>query len=318
VTNRIKIPEVEDVLRYLGTDIVSLPGRSECPDPNDSDNAVATIDRMVSAEPEKYHHTSQYTNLDNPKAHQETTAKELYADLETIDYIVTGVGTGGSSGGMLEYIKEHDLPTKCIGVVAHPSDFLPGIRTKNELFETPLFQERWFADITEVTTEAALEALDILVRREGVLAGPTTGANFAAALEWSKAHDALREDGSRKTLVLVACDRLEPYMSYLKKRLPERFGLTSRNDVYQLSEYGEVPDIEVAELAKKLASPTPPLVIDTRGVKAYGLFHIAGSLCYPEQLLQELFEDGAPFAADEVVFVCPKGDRSKLYAGLLL
>lgn len=53
VTNRIKIPEVSALLKYLGSEIISLPGRSECPDPNDSDNAVAVIERMVAASPKK-------------------------------------------------------------------------------------------------------------------------------------------------------------------------------------------------------------------------------------------------------------------------
>ncbi len=319
VTNRIKVPEVDMVLKYLETDIVNLPGRSECPDPNDPDNVVAVIERMVAENPSGYRHTAQYTSADNPRAHETTTAVELYRDLERIDYFVAGVGTGGSTGGMLDYIERHQLATKCVGVVSHPSDFLPGIRTNAELFETPLFHADRFEAMTEVTSKAALEALDLLVRNEGVLAGPTTGGNFAAVLEWCRAHDALRSDGTRQTVVFLACDRLEPYMSYIEKRLPERFGRQSYSDLYDMAAMTDeaANDLTVEQLEASLRSDEPPLVIDTRGVKAYELFHIEQSVCYPEELLHELFEEGVPFRGRSVVFVCPRGDRSRLYARLL-
>lgn len=317
VTNRIKIPEVDSILKYLGSEIVALPGRSECPDPNDPDNAVAVIERMVAKDPTKYRHTAQYTSPDNPLAHETTTAVELYKDLETIDYFVAGVGTGGSTGGILDYIDQRKLNTQTIGVVTHPSDFLPGIRTRAELFETPLFKENRFEKLTEITSEDALKALDDLVRHEGVMAGPTTGANFAAALAWCRDHDTLRPDGSRPNLVLIACDRLEPYMSYIEKRLPERFSRKSNSDVYQLTDDSPEADISPDELQSRLKGNTPPLVVDMRGVKASELFHIEHSICYPEELLRETLEEGTPFSGQTVVFVCPHGDRSRLYANLL-
>ncbi len=317
VTNRIKVPEVDVLLRYLGTEIVSLPGRSECPDPNDPDSALAMIERKLADGPSQYRHTAQYTNPDNPQAHETTTAVELYGDLKHIDYFVTGVGTGGSSGGVLDYIEQHGHATKCIGVVAHPSDFLPGIRTKAELYETPLFREDRFEAISEITSKQALQALDLLVRHEGVLAGPTTGANFAATLEWCRTHDRLRPDGRRPAAVLIACDRLETYMSYIEKRQPERFGRRSNSDVYELTD--DYPDVDITAeaLHTLLASDTPPLIIDIRSVKACELFHIEHSVCYPEELLRELLEEGLPFSGRDVVLTCPRGDRSRRYAGLL-
>ncbi len=317
VTNRIKVPEVDALLGYLGTEIVSLPGRSECPDPNDPDSALMVIERKLAESPSGYRHTAQYTNPDNPRAHEDTTAVELYRDLGRIDYFLTGVGTGGSSGGVLDYIEQHQLDTKAIGVVAHPSDFLPGIRTKTELYETPLFREDRFTAIHEVTSREALVALDQLVRHEGVLAGPTTGANFAAALDWCRAHDELRPDGTRPSLVFVACDRLEPYMSYIEKRQPERFGRRSHSDVYDLTEIDPSADISPEKLQEFLASDQPPLVIDIRSVKACELFHIEQSVCYPEELLRELLAEGLPFCDHTVVLTCPRGDRSRAYASLL-
>ena len=320
VTNRVKVPEVEQILRYLGVEVVALPGRSECPDPNDDDSALAQIARLERDNPGAYHHTSQFTNPANPQIHAVTTAAELYQDLERIDYVVSGVGTGGSSGGIIEYIRQHQLPTKSIGVVSDTSDFLPGIRTEAELFETGLFNRQWFEALVQVSSGDALAALDQLVRRNGVLAGPTTGACFAALRSHLADHDTLRPDGSRQTAVFIACDRLEPYMSYISKRLPERFGQRRHTDIFDLA-----VGLEESDACQKTADQATwqwllqqsATLVDTRGVKPYNLFHIEGSLNYPEEILREVSEQGTPFDQGRpLLFVCPRGDRSLLYANL--
>lgn len=321
VTNRVKVPEVDQLLRYIGVDIVMLPGRSECPDPNDDDNALAQIEKMKQTDPTGYYHTDQYANKANPEIHMQTTAKEIYGDLGAIDYIVTGVGTGGSSGGLIDYIKQHDLATKSVGVVSDGSDFLPGIRTETELFETELFQKDWFEDLVEVTSADALHALDELVRNDGILAGPTTGASFAALKRYLQNNDTPRADGTRQVAVFIACDRIESYMSYIVKRLPERFNTRTLTDIFAM----EVSDNEREQYEKPATEQTMQwineqqvTVVDIRGVKPYGAFHIEGSLSYPEELLHEVGQQGTPFDINKpVLLVCPRGDRSLLYANLL-
>ena len=320
VTNRVKIPEVDQMLRYIGVDIVPLPGRSECPDPNDSDGALGVIEKMKQANPDSYVHTDQYSNLANPEIHEQTTAKEIYNDLDVVDYVVMGVGTGGSSGGLVSYIRKNNLTTKAIGVVADSSDFLPGIRTETELYETELFHKEWFEDLVEVTTQDALVALEELIQNDGVLAGPTTGASFAAVKRYLKSRDTPRADGSRQVAVFVACDRLETYMSYITKRLPERFNLTTHTDVFTLNYATDEKDKLEKNAGPEVAQwllDHKVTVIDTRGVKPFEAFHIEGSLNYPEELLREISEQGTPFSdTSPVLFVCPRGDRSLLYASL--
>lgn len=321
VTNRVKIPEVDQLLRYIGVDIVSLPGRSECPDPNDDNNALAQIEKMQHANPASYHHTDQYANKANPEIHMQTTAKEIYDDLGIVDYLVTGVGTGGSSGGLIDYVREHNLATKSVGVVSDGSDFLPGIRTETELFETELFKKEWFEDLVEITSRDALHALDELVHNDGILAGPTTGASFAALKRYLNNHDALRADGTRQVAVFIACDRIESYMSYISKRLPERFNLHTLTDIFTIdvSEDEQQPYQKPAtEQTLKWMNEKEVKIVDIRGVKPYGAFHIEGSISYPEELLHEVGEQGTPFDQGKpVIFVCPRGDRSLLYASLL-
>lgn len=321
VTNRIKVPEVEQQLRYLGTEIIALPGRSECPDPQDEGNPLNVIHRMQSEQPTTYHHTRQYENRENPAIHRETTAREVHDDLGEVDAVVTGVGTGGSSGGFIEFARQHALDTRCVGVMADPSDFLPGIRTRNELFETALFREDDYHELVEVSSAEALTALRRLVVEEGVLAGPTTGANFHAMLRYARQHDALREDGTRRVVVGIACDRLEPYMSYIMKRQPELFGEVNQHDIYRV----RLTDAERVELERPAAGTTlrwvdevDAQVIDTRGVRPYVNFRIPRSLNIPEEYLREMLESGTPFPASRpLLFVCPTGERSALFAKIL-
>lgn len=320
VTNRIKVPETEQLLRYLGTEIVALPGRSECPDPSDPGNPLNVIYDMVQNEPDRYIHTDQYQNHENTRIHATTTAKELYDELGEIDVFVSGVGTGGSSGGVIEYAAEHNKETTFVGVMAEPSDFLPGIRTRAELFETALFKADMYSELREVTSKKALQALRQLAQQEGVLAGPTTGANFAAALAYAKETE--QPDRAKKRVIAcIACDRLEGYMSYISKRQPELFNRQQFTDLYDI----EVDDTLRAELEKPADSETASWIaaddvqiVDTRGVKPFMNFHIAGSMNYPEEHLREVLESGVPFArTSPVLVVCPMGDRSLLLAAVL-
>lgn len=321
VTNRIKVPEVEDVLRYLDVELIGLPGRSQCADPSDKDNAVNVIYAMLQANPKKYYHTNQYHNNMNTQSHIDSTAPELYVDVPHIDIFVSGVGTGGSSGGVIEYAQKHNKDTKFIGVMAEPSDFLPGIRTRTELFETALFNESMYDDLQEVSSQEALVALRDLVLNEGVLAGPTTGANFAAAIAYAKANEPLDQSGPRRTIACIACDRLEGYMSYISKRQPELFARTGYTDIYTT----QIDAEQRKELEKPATEETyawvqsdDVQVVDTRGVKPFMNFHIPHSMSYPEEHLREILETGTPFSPDKpLLLVCPTGDRSLLLAALM-
>lgn len=317
VTNRIKVPEVEKVLRYLGAEIIALPGQSECPDPNDEGNANNVIEKMKAENPDLYYHTNQYENRANTEVHMKTTAKEAFSDLGQIDAVVMGVGTAGSSGGFVEYAKNNHQDTKMIGVLSDPADFLPGIRSQNELFETNLFESEYYDQLVSVTSEDALFNLRQMVMYDGILAGPTTGANLAAALKFAKNHDELI-DGQRQKILIIACDRLETYMSYIEKRQPEIFHAKSNADLFkQIDIDSSCIEKEASEETANWIEKEQILVVDTRGVKPYSMFHIKNSINYPEEILREILVDGTPFVNRKIMFVCPIGDRSLQLAKIL-
>ncbi len=66
----------------------------------------------------------QFSNPANMQAHIETTAPEIFRDLPTVDYIVCGVGSGGTAMGLKKYILENNLPTKVVGVEPYESPLM--------------------------------------------------------------------------------------------------------------------------------------------------------------------------------------------------
>jgi cysteine synthase len=72
-----------------------------------------------------------------------------------------------------------------------------------------------------VTSQQAIDGVLDLVRLYGVMAGPSSGANYAAAMNHLRSVDAKLT--KRKTAVFIVCDRLEPYISYIEERRPDIF-----------------------------------------------------------------------------------------------
>lgn len=312
ISNRVRVTEQYQLIQYLGIDMTLLPGATECPDPTMKGNPLDVIDERLRDSPDSYVHTAQYENPRNSEAHRDTTARELFDDLERIDMIVVGAGTGGTGGGIRDYLRAIDSPTKMIGVASHPSDFLPGIRTSSELAETMLYDPQDYDELHEVTSLDALTALRELVTKEAVMAGPTTGANFHAALAYARANDSLAEDGSRRTIVFIACDRLQGYMSYIADRQPDLFGVRRNTDIIERTAVAG-DDIYIDADIDALSGRT---VIDIRSIASYKAFHIPGSISYPEEVLRELLLHDTPFDGS-VVVVCPIGEKSVHFATVL-
>ena len=134
ITNRIDIPEARGILKILGGDLIELPGTSSCPDPTDPYDPIVQIEEKVAKNPH-YYHTSQYTNLENPKIHHDTTGKEISDDLGKVDYFFGALGTTGSSRGIIEYLQEQNPELKKIGIISKTGGMIPGIRNEEEMME---------------------------------------------------------------------------------------------------------------------------------------------------------------------------------------
>jgi cysteine synthase B len=318
VTNRINVAEVKKILQLIGANIQEVPGVSECPDFTDPDNPISIIEKELGKYPEKYYHTDQYKNKRNYLSHYETTGPEILNDLKEVNYFIATLGTTGSSRGTAEYLKEKNVKTKVIGVLSTKDDFIPGIRNEDEKYEVGLYKKELYTELEYVTSSQAIDDMLILIRKVGVLAGPTSGACFNGALKYlSKIDKKLK---SPKNAVFVVCDRVEWYMSYIEKRMPEIFSAQDKCDTI----YNFTPTLDIERLILPVAEISNwkkqknAIIVDLRGAVGFKNFHIEGSINIFENTLAEMMSDGIPFSKDhKILFVCPVGKKSLKFASFL-
>ncbi|KJS56492.1 pyridoxal-5'-phosphate-dependent protein subunit beta [Streptomyces rubellomurinus subsp. indigoferus] len=323
VTNRMKVPEVKDLLLLLGAEIEELPGRTECLDPTDTDDPLTRIHRMLSAADSGYLHTDQYFSRLNVEAHVTGTGPEIVRDLDgrAPDHFIACVGTAGSSTGVAAVLRAHDPAVEVVGLVADKSDFIPGIRTIDEVHEVGLFDPGTYDTLQSVTADQAIDGMLTLIRRCGLLAGPTGGGAFHGALRHLRTVDAgLADSADRRTAVFIVCDRVESYLGYLRQRRPELFNQPARpNSLGSLTpaDLAAARSVDV-DAARKWIAEERPLVVDLRGPFAYAALHIEGSINIVDELFDELLHGGLPFGPRQpVLLACPVGEKSERYAALL-
>ncbi|MGW8399958.1 pyridoxal-phosphate dependent enzyme [Streptomyces lydicus] len=327
VTNRMRVPEVKELLLLLGAEIEELPGRSECLDPTDTEDPLTLFHQELARPGQPSLHTDQYFNDLNSAAHEAGTGPEIIADLDgrAPDWFLACVGTAGSSTGVARALRAHDPAVRVVGLVGEKSDFIPGIRTLDEVHEVGLFDPATYDTIEAVGADDALDGMLTLIRRCGLLAGPTGGAAYHGAVRHLRPLDdgpaaEAAPDGRRRTAVFIVCDRVESYLSYVRERRPELLGRPPvRNSVATLTD-AEIRATTVIDTtdARKWIAAERPLVVDLRGPFAYAALHIDGSVNIVDELFDELLRGGLPFSKRQpVLLACPVGEKSVRYAALL-
>ncbi len=159
--------------------------------------------------------TDQYSNPDNPRAHYEGTGPEIWKDTDgKLDYIVIGIGTGGTATGTVKFLKEKNSKIKFvapdpIGSIysGKPSPFF--IEGIGHVFMPENVHLDMVDEFVRLQSREAIEMAKKLTKQEGILAGPTSGAAMYAAIEIAKR---LKE---KATIVAVFPDSGERYTDYL-------------------------------------------------------------------------------------------------------
>jgi cysteine synthase A len=158
----------------------------------------------------------QFSNPANPEAHRRTTGPELWEALDgKIDYLVAGVGTGGTITGAGSFLKERNPRLKVIAVEPASSPVLSGgrpgphkIQGIGAGFVPPVLDRDLVDEIVPVDDEDAIETARAAARREGVLCGISCGAALWAALEI-----AARPEAAGRRIAVVLPDSGERYVS---------------------------------------------------------------------------------------------------------
>lgn len=159
---------------------------------------------------------SQFTNKANPAAHRAGTAVELWEDTDgEIDILVAGVGTGGTISGTGAYLKSRKSEIKIIAVEPAGSPVLstgvPGphkIQGIGAGFIPETLDTTIYDEVVTVENDIAFETGRELARSEGILAGISSGAALAAAVEIAK-----RPQYAGKMIVVILPDSGDRYLS---------------------------------------------------------------------------------------------------------
>jgi S-sulfo-L-cysteine synthase (O-acetyl-L-serine-dependent) len=319
VSSLKKVREQKEILQILGAEIEDVVNASNCFDPADPNDPQYLIEKTVRDNPGKAYFPSQFTNKKNPAYHEETTAEEILKDLGTVDYFFGGLGTTGSSLGIAHRLKRDNPKFKAIGVTAQTGHFIPGIRNMAQMIESSMFQKDYYDRIYPLSEEEGLQGMLSLARDCAILCGPSSGANYTAALRHLREEDAQRSELCNA--VFIICDRIEWYISYIQERMPELFGqkeLESPLHKFNSDTVHIVPSVNAAEIESWRAQNSNALVIDTRAPQSFDLFHIPHSMNMPQEIFEKWIATDNPLSKEtSILFVCATGERSRHFAAYL-
>ena len=173
-----------------------------------TDGAQLVAREIFAGNPEKYFYPDQYSNDANWLAHYETTAPEIWDQSEgRITHFVTGLGTSGTFVGVVRRLRELNPKLKAIAVQPEsPLHGLEGLKHMATAAVPGIYDESLVTSTLEVATEDALLMTSKLAREEGLLVGPSSGANVFAA--WKLAASLCEP----AVVVTVLCDGGERYL----------------------------------------------------------------------------------------------------------
>jgi cysteine synthase A len=177
--------------------------------------AIARATEIVARTPNAYM-LQQFSNPANPQIHARTTAEEIWNDTDgEVDFLVAGVGTGGTITGVSEVIKQRKPSFQAVAVEPVNSPVLAGgkpgshkIQGIGPGFIPAIYRSELVDEVIQVTDEQAISYSRRLAKEEGLLSGISAGAALYAALQIAK-----RPENEGKLIVMVQPSFGERYLS---------------------------------------------------------------------------------------------------------
>lgn len=149
----------------------------------------------------------QFSNLDNPLAHYESTGPEIWRDTQgTITHFVSSMGTTGTIMGTSRYLKEQNPNIQIVGLQPKEGSAIAGIRRWSPEYLPKIFDATRVDEVMDIGQTEAEATMRDLATQEGIFCGVSSGGAVAGAL-------ALSEQVENAVIVAIICDRGDRYLS---------------------------------------------------------------------------------------------------------
>jgi cysteine synthase A len=197
------------LLRAYGADLILTPGSEGM------GGAIRKANEIVESDP-RYFLPQQFENPANPEIHRRTTAEEIWRDTAgQVDFVVAGIGTGGTITGVGEVLKARKPEVKMVAVEPDASPVLSGgqkgphpIQGIGAGFVPKVLNTTVYDEIIRVTGDDAFKTARRMAREEGLLVGISSGAATWAAVQVAK-----RPENAGKLIVVIIPSFGERYLS---------------------------------------------------------------------------------------------------------
>jgi cysteine synthase A len=198
------------LLRAYGAELILTPG------PEGMGGAIKRAEELAASDPKKYFVPQQFKNPANPEIHRKTTAEEIWRDTDgKVDFLVAGIGTGGTITGVGEVLKARNPSFKVVAVEPDASPVLSGgqkgphkIQGIGAGFVPDVLNTKIYDEILRVTDDNAMETARRMAKEEGILVGISSGAAVWAALQVAN-----RPENAGKRIVVIIPSFGERYLS---------------------------------------------------------------------------------------------------------
>jgi cysteine synthase A len=195
------------IMRALGAEVLRTP------EEEGMRGAIKKAKELAAAVPGSFT-ALQFENPANPDYHQETTAAEIYEQMQgQLDALVVGVGTGGTFTGIARFMKEKSPKIRCVAVETQGSVLGGGppgphkVEGIGSSFIPKTFDPKVCDEIIMVSDREAFDTVNQLARQEGILGGSSAGANVFAAIQVAT------KLGPGKRVVTIIPDAADRYLS---------------------------------------------------------------------------------------------------------
>lgn len=193
--------ERRQILEAYGAEVVLTPAKEG------TDGAILRAHQILEESPEKYYMPNQFENESNTTSHYETTGPEIFAQTEgEIDVFVAGMGTTGTLMGVSRFFKEKKPKVKIVGIEPTMGHTIQGLKNMQESIVPKIYRPQELDEKVVIEDDEAFEMTRLVVQREGLLVGMSSGAAVAGALRVAR-------DMREGTIVVLLPDRGDRYLS---------------------------------------------------------------------------------------------------------